>query len=104
MVSTIHKELQVKVPLAQIFKTPHIRGLAEYINGQEQDKYASIEPVEQKEYYGLSSAQKRLYLLQQMNPATTAYNMPETIPIQLTGETDRENLENRDHRLGSDWC
>jgi amino acid adenylation domain-containing protein len=77
----IHKELNVKIPLAEIFEIPTIRGLAEYIKGTAENRYASIEPVEKKEFYVLSSAQKRLYILHQMDPESTAYNIPEVIPL-----------------------
>jgi fengycin family lipopeptide synthetase D len=91
VVSRIHKELNIHVPLAEIFKSSTIRKLAEYISGTAEEKYESIRPVEAKEYYELSSAQKRLYLLQQMELNLTAYNMPEIIP--LTSQPDRGKLE-----------
>ncbi|MCP4150916.1 MAG: hypothetical protein GY757_24430, partial [bacterium] len=49
-----------------------------------------IEPAEKKEYYKVSSAQKRLYILQQMELESTAYNMPHVLPI--TRELSREKL------------
>jgi amino acid adenylation domain-containing protein len=81
LATKIHKELDVKIPLAEVFKNPHIRGLAEYINGTVRDEYAAIAAVETKEYYALSSAQKRLYILQQMEFENTVYNMPQIIPL-----------------------
>jgi tyrocidine synthetase-3 len=97
----IHKEFNVKLPLLQVFRTPHIRGMAEYIKEQlkqwKEDRYASIEPVEKKGYYPLSSAQKRLYILQQMTLESTAYNMPQFIP--LSEEPDISKLEETFKRL-----
>jgi len=81
MAAKIHKAFNVKVPLAEIFKTPTIRGLSEQIKGLTQDKYASVEPVEEKEYYPLSSAQKRLYFLQQMDLNSVSYNIPLVLPL-----------------------
>ncbi|MCP4149973.1 MAG: hypothetical protein GY757_19660, partial [bacterium] len=49
---------------------------------QTQDNYHAIQPEEKKEYYNLSSAQKRLYILQQMELNSTAYNMPGIIPLE----------------------
>ncbi|HLP61089.1 MAG TPA: amino acid adenylation domain-containing protein, partial [Candidatus Deferrimicrobium sp.] len=91
LAARIHKELNVKLPLAELFKNPTIRGLAEYIRGNAADIYESIMPVEEKEYYGLSFAQQRMYILQQMDLNNTAYNMPEIIP--LTEEIDIDRLE-----------
>jgi amino acid adenylation domain-containing protein len=97
MVSGIHKELKVRIPLSEVFKTPTIRDLSKYISPLTQDEYVSIKPLEKKEYYNLSSAQKRLYLLQQMEPDSTAYNMPEFIPLHR--EPGREKLKGVFNRL-----
>ena len=56
------------------------------------DIYESIMPVEEKEYYVLSFAQQRMYILQQIDLNSTAYNMPQIIP--LAGEVDIENWKN----------
>jgi amino acid adenylation domain-containing protein len=90
LVARIHKELNIRLPLAAIFKTPVIKGLAESIKEKKEERFASIEPVEKKEYYLLSSAQQRLYILQQVELDSTVYNMP--IFISLPGEPDIEKL------------
>ncbi|MCP4156928.1 MAG: amino acid adenylation domain-containing protein, partial [bacterium] len=84
MVSKIHKAFNIKLPLAELFKKTTVRTQAETITEftrHKQEKYVAIEPTEKKEYYNLSAAQKRLYILQQMELATTAYNMPRIIPL-----------------------
>ncbi|MCP5052514.1 MAG: amino acid adenylation domain-containing protein, partial [bacterium] len=91
MVSRIHKILNVKVPLTEVFRTPTIRGLSQYIHSAAQERYATIEPVEKREYYGLSSTQKRLYIIQQMDLGNIAYNMPQFIPFEKM--TSLEKLE-----------
>ena len=58
---------------------------------EKKEKYAAIEPVEQKEYYPLSSVQKRLYILQQLDLDSTPYNMP--VVMELAGALEREKLE-----------
>jgi acyl-coenzyme A synthetase/AMP-(fatty) acid ligase/acyl carrier protein len=45
VVNALHSEFDVKVPLAEIFRTPTIKGLAEYIENAEEDHYVSIEIV-----------------------------------------------------------
>jgi amino acid adenylation domain-containing protein len=91
LVSRIHKELKVKVPLTEVFKRPAIRNLSQYINQAIEHSCIFIKPVEKKEYYALTSAQKRLYILQEMDCHSTAYNMPAVIPLFLQG--GREKLE-----------
>jgi len=91
LVSKIYKEIKVKVPLTVIFKTPTIRGLAEFIRGCSGETYVSLEPVESKEYYTLSSAQKRLYILQQMDLESTAYNIPVFMVVE--GDIEKVKIE-----------
>ncbi|MFC2145980.1 amino acid adenylation domain-containing protein, partial [Acidobacteriota bacterium] len=91
LAAKIHKELHVKVPLAEIFKTPTIRGLSLYIQNTVIEKHTVIQPVEKKEYYTLSSPQSRLYVLQQMDEKNIAYNMPGV--ISLAEVPDIEKLQ-----------
>ncbi|HLP60962.1 MAG TPA: amino acid adenylation domain-containing protein, partial [Candidatus Deferrimicrobium sp.] len=97
LVAKIHKELDVKVPLAEIFKSPTVRGLAGYIKHAAAERYMRIWAVEKKEYYVLSPAQKRLYFLQQMELGSTVYNM--SAVMELTGWVDREKLQATFQRL-----
>ncbi|MCP4157092.1 MAG: amino acid adenylation domain-containing protein, partial [bacterium] len=90
LASKIHKELQVKIPLAEIFETHTIRKLAQTITQANRSTYAAIEPARKKKYYDLSSAQKRIYILQQMEENTTAYNMTEA--LEMEGTLDQERM------------
>jgi amino acid adenylation domain-containing protein len=81
LTTRIHSELDVRVPLAEIFERKTLKDLAEYIRQAGQSRYIEIKPVEKKEFYALSSAQKRLYFLQQMELTGTAYNMPMVLPM-----------------------
>jgi amino acid adenylation domain-containing protein/non-ribosomal peptide synthase protein (TIGR01720 family) len=90
LISWIHKELSVRIPLTEIFNKPTIRELARYIREAVQSRFVSIEPVEKRSYYPLSSAQRRMYILKQLEPEGTEYNLPRVIP--LAGEVDRERL------------
>jgi len=76
LASKIHKEFNIRVPLREIFNSPTIRRFVQYIHSAAEDKFSILEAVEKKGYYPLSSAQKRLYILQQMELTGTAYNMP----------------------------
>ncbi len=91
IVAKIHKVLNVSVPLREMFKTPTIKELANYVEGTSKSVYSRIEPVEEKEYYPLSSAQKRIYTLQQFEENSTSYNMP--MVMTLEGELDKTKLE-----------
>ncbi|MCP5045854.1 MAG: hypothetical protein GY940_01685, partial [bacterium] len=97
LASEIHKALQVKVPLAEIFKSTTIRQLSDYIRQVSRDIHQDIEPVEEKEYYPLSPAQKRLYVIHRMDEIGTGYNMPSI--FMLEGKLDKNRLGNTFNRL-----
>ncbi|MCP5052999.1 MAG: AMP-binding protein, partial [bacterium] len=82
MVSKIHKRLNVNVPLSEVFQTPTIQGLSCYIEQSRTDSHISIEPVEKRQYYPLSSAQKRLFLLERLKNTGTGYNLPYILKIK----------------------
>jgi amino acid adenylation domain-containing protein len=90
MMTEIHKQLNVRIELLEIFKTPTIRELAQHIEGLKRDVHQSVQAVEEKEYYPLSSGQKRMFILQQLDPQSTAYNMPAL--LQLEGELEEERF------------
>jgi amino acid adenylation domain-containing protein len=89
LVANIHKELDIKLSLAQVFGGPTIRELAGLLKGASKNKFVSIKPVEKKEYYPVSSAQKRIYLEQQKNPETTIYNMTQRVELEWMPEKSR---------------
>ncbi|MGE5343417.1 MAG: amino acid adenylation domain-containing protein [Candidatus Omnitrophota bacterium] len=97
LLSKIHQALSVKLPFIQLFKTPTIRELSSYIKGMTKAKAEVIEPVEQKEYYRLSSAQKRIFFMQQLDPASTTYNIPQANLIR--GQLDLVLLDSTFYRL-----
>jgi len=81
IISHIHKELNVEVSLTEFFSAPFIRALAEHIDSAGESLYASIVPVELQSHYPLSSAQKRLYFLQELRKESVFYNLPEAAII-----------------------
>ncbi|NIM17014.1 MAG: amino acid adenylation domain-containing protein [Candidatus Aminicenantes bacterium] len=90
VVTEIHKRMDTRVPITEIFQSPTIKKLAEYIKGTETDKYSAIEPVEEREYFPLSSVQRRMYILQQININSTGYN--DTLIFEVEGQLDKDHL------------
>ncbi|MCU0288009.1 MAG: amino acid adenylation domain-containing protein, partial [Acidobacteria bacterium] len=93
VISKLHKQADVKIPLKDFFANPTIEGIVQYIAQARGNKYCSIEPVEKMEYYPLSSAQERMFILNRCEEEKdcTAYNIPEV--IELVGELDREKIQ-----------
>jgi amino acid adenylation domain-containing protein len=76
LIFEIHREFNVKIPVAEIFKNPTVRRQAQLIENSDTNIYEGVKKAEKREYYALSSAQKRLYILQQMDTAVINYNIP----------------------------
>jgi len=91
VVTRIHKQLKVEIPLETFFRNPTLQGLAEYIEKAEISTFSSIPAAEKREYYLLSAAQKRLLILQRMETRSTGYNVFQA--AILDGRLDREKLE-----------
>ncbi|MGD2089480.1 MAG: amino acid adenylation domain-containing protein, partial [Candidatus Aminicenantes bacterium] len=88
-ISQVHKEFNVRISLAEIFRIPTIRGLSRYIRDSAQEPFASLEPAEKKEYYPLALPQKRFYIFQQLEPESIAYNIYFVLILEggVQGET-----------------
>ncbi|MCP5102327.1 MAG: hypothetical protein GY950_03060, partial [bacterium] len=97
LIAKIHKVFDVKVPLAEIFNQPFIKEIAKYIEQTAVEVFLRIEPVEKKDRYVLSSAQKRHYILQQLEPDGIGYN--ESLFFVLEGQLDRDRFEHTIRKL-----
>ncbi|MCP5105851.1 MAG: acyltransferase domain-containing protein, partial [bacterium] len=91
LISRIHRELDVNIPLKEVFTHPTVDRLAAVVEKAGRDTHSAVEPVEKQNYYRLSSAQKRTYFLWQMDKGGTAYNMPVVRVVE--GELDRGKCE-----------
>jgi len=88
--NAVQKTFHKTIPLTDIFKYPTIKELSLCLQSISPDKYTAPEPVEKKEYYGLSSAQQRLYVLRQMELDSTSYNVSSAVRIE--GKPDSEKV------------
>ncbi|NLD49918.1 MAG: AMP-binding protein, partial [Clostridiaceae bacterium] len=91
LVSRLHKELEVEVPIKEVFKNSTIKELSAHIEQTSNSKFVSIDAVVTREFYPLSAAQKRLYLLNRMDMNGTSYNMP--IGMYIEGSLDVERFK-----------
>ncbi|MCP5051323.1 MAG: amino acid adenylation domain-containing protein, partial [bacterium] len=91
LIARIHKTFSIDVPIAELFSSPTIRGICRMIAKTDPGIYSSIQPIEEKEYYPLSSAQQRLFVIHRLDPSSTTYNLPET--LHLNGQLNRASFE-----------
>ena len=76
-----------------LFEKPTIQELAHYLE-HESEEEQQFEPIRQAPYqkhYPVSSAQRRMYILNQLGQASTSYNVPAV--LLLEGSVDKKRLE-----------
>lgn len=92
VISRIHQALNINIPVTEFFNKPTVEGIVGYISrGSRENSYVSIEAAEAKEYYPLSPAQKRLYILQQVDDNSTGYNISTLVEVE--GNLPRQRFE-----------
>jgi amino acid adenylation domain-containing protein len=94
LVARVERELRVSLPLSVVFQRPTIRGLAAVIEDLGGDSCVEGEtgvlPVEKRDYYPVSPAQRRLFVAAGLDESGVAYNMPQRIVLEEA--VDRERL------------
>jgi amino acid adenylation domain-containing protein/thioester reductase-like protein/non-ribosomal peptide synthase protein (TIGR01720 family) len=91
MIATVHKVLNVKISIYDIFENPTITELSQCMGGDREEEYASINLAECKEFYLQTSAQKRLYFIDRLEKNSILYNI-QLMDIYCKG-VDKDSLE-----------
>ncbi|HEX2202458.1 MAG TPA: amino acid adenylation domain-containing protein [Longimicrobium sp.] len=94
-VSRIRQALGVELPLRALFEAPTVRELAARVAGAAQGESSTAAPplvrFEDDGPAPASFAQERLWLVDRLQPGTSAYNMPAA--LRVTGALDTAALE-----------
>src|SRR5262249_19624748 len=95
LVGRLRSAFQIDLPLVALFDHPTVEELAAFIEGSRGDSNAGDElplvAVPRSGDIPLSSAQQRLWFLDQLNPGSAAYNVPAA--LHLEGRLDAAALE-----------
>ena len=91
LLNKVHKKLNVKISLKDIFNFQTVRDFSNCIDHAKQDLFKSITKLKNKKRYKLSSSQQRLYFIHSFDKESLAYNMPQVARIQ--GDLDVEKVE-----------
>lgn len=86
----LEKEFDIQIPLRKIFNYPVLNELAEQLFASP-GKSVTIKQAPVREYYPVTSGQKRLYSLQSLTKNTTVYNIIGCLKIE--GEPDVVRME-----------
>lgn len=76
MVSRLHKEFNIKIPLGEVFANPTIEELARAVGTAEPTQFVEIQPLPEQPFYDVSHAQQRILVLSQFDDGLVAYNVP----------------------------
>ncbi|WP_456238686.1 amino acid adenylation domain-containing protein [Paenibacillus silvestris] len=95
LVSSIHKKLGYPLPLPVIFSKPTIEEQASFLREQSSlhtgTAYTPIRKVEKQAHYPVSSGQKRMFMLDQLEGDETFYHI--TGGLEIAGTVDEAKLE-----------
>ncbi|HSK80386.1 MAG TPA: condensation domain-containing protein, partial [Thermoanaerobaculia bacterium] len=86
VLSRVREALDVEIPLAAFFEHPTVEGLAELAGRDAPSGAPPLVPASRDERPPLSFAQQRLWFIQRLDPAGTAYNIPGA--VRLVGTLD----------------
>lgn len=89
LITRIHRDMNVQISMNAIFEMPTIKEISEYLAQAGKDIYSSLRKAPGKEYYPISSAQKRMFLLDTIHGSNTGYNLPGTLIIEGGLEFER---------------
>lgn len=81
----------VQLAIKDIFKNPVLQRMAELIDQKEKTIFSVIPAAAKKTHYNVSSSQKRIFVLQQLDPESVQYNM--TYVLTLKGNVDLKKVE-----------
>jgi len=88
VVSAIQKQLSIKITIKEFFSSPEIASLQKLLKSKKREELGVIPVIDVSEYYNLSHAQKRLWVLNKIEKSKSTYNIPLAISIK-----DKINFE-----------
>ncbi len=97
LVSAVNGTWRIELPIDVVFTASNVRELASRIEVAGAGRQEIIPAAEEKEYYPLSSSQKRLFILQNLESGSTVYNISRVMIIR--GELDYAGFESAIDRL-----
>ncbi len=94
VVSRVRASLGVELPLQRLFEAPTVAGLARAVEEVRREREGLALPpivrVPRGSFFPLSFSQERMWFLNQLDPGTSAYNLPQA--LRLRGALDAEVL------------
>ncbi|WP_087978403.1 non-ribosomal peptide synthetase [Bacillus safensis] len=91
MLNRLYEEMQVELTLKSLFESPTLEAFALAVDQADQTEIKRVEVAKEASYYPVTSAQKRLFVLEKMTDAEQSYHMPAA--LKLEGAFDEKRFE-----------
>ena len=96
LVSQLQRELELEISLRDIFQMPTVAALAKVLEQRGASIYKDIPTLKPAANYPLSHAQRRLWVLDQMEGSSAQYNMPATLLFEGSLDIRRPGADTAD--------
>lgn len=91
LITRIHREFDIRISLQDFFNNPTIEKQAQLLEKTlGKLTFCPIKKAPKKSFYPLTPAQKRIFMMQQLEIESTAYNLP--FSFILEGKLDRQRM------------
>jgi tyrocidine synthetase-3 len=91
LITKLYRDLNYKIELRDVFANPTIQELSQIITSSGQRSFKAIERVPVGDHYNLSHAQKRLWIVDQLQSDRAIYNINNSYRVSGTLDTDALN-------------
>ncbi|WP_233230784.1 non-ribosomal peptide synthetase [Bacillus pumilus] len=91
MLNRLYEEMHVELTLKSLFESPTLDAFALAVDQADQTEMKRVEIAEEAAYYPVTSAQKRLFVLEKMTDAEQSYHMPAA--LKLEGAFDEKRFK-----------
>nr|WP_315033462.1 non-ribosomal peptide synthetase [uncultured Chryseobacterium sp.] len=91
LISRIHKSFGIEINIRKAFENRTISAQRELISNSPKVNFDHIPQAQTNDFYPQSDTQKRMFILDQMNPGITAYNVP--VIFKVEGDINIDSFE-----------
>lgn len=88
LLSILHQRFNVRMAIDQFFKSPNIQAVGKLISQAAQETFKAIESLPDAPDYQVSHAQKRMWLLQEIEKEAITYNVKRAFLLEGELKTD----------------
>ncbi|MDQ0273892.1 amino acid adenylation domain-containing protein/non-ribosomal peptide synthase protein (TIGR01720 family) [Cytobacillus purgationiresistens] len=97
LTSDIYKLFNTEIKIKDLFENPTIHLMSRLIQNQVRVNYKPISVAKEADTYPVTSAQKRLFILNEMEEISVSYNMPAV--LKVNGSLNLNNLQKAFNKL-----